>query len=140
MRSSARADASRNDAGNGGRDARQAPVLAIVPANDPDRPPRHDGGGCWLRLMDNLGAAGGSASMTIIGAKYMPDLKTVAGEDWSRKMDGVSIGPDALVTILPEPGYRGHPVTLRPNEVLQDLRRNSGFLHGVESLKVDCRG
>jgi len=115
------------------------PVVVLVPATDASRTAQNPHAGCWVRLMDNVDKVKGNEYMTILGSKYMPDLKTAAGEDWARKMDGIDTGPEALVTVFDEPGYGGHAVILRPNQVVQDFHKDLGFANAIESMKVDCR-
>jgi hypothetical protein len=115
------------------------PVVVLVPANDEGKRDQNPRDGCWVRLMDNVDKVKGNETMTIFGSKYMPSLKTASGEDWARKTDGINIGPEALVTVFDEPGYRGHGIILRPNQVVQDLRKDLGFVNAIESMKVDCR-
>lgn len=116
-----------------------APVMVLVPAVEESRTARNPQDGCWVRLMDNVDKVKGTETMTIFGSKYMPDLKTARGEDWAQKMDGINIGPNALVTVFGEPDYGGRGVVLRPNQVVQDFHKDLGFVNAVESMKVDCR-
>ena len=116
-----------------------APSMVVVPAMDASRTAQNPQDGCWVRLMDNVDKVKGNEYLMIFGSKYMPDLKTARGEDWAQKMDGINIGPNALVTVFGEPGYGGRGVVLRPNQVVQDFHKDLGFVNAVESMKVDCR-
>lgn len=115
------------------------PVLVVVPAIDGGRSAQNPHDGCWVRLMDNVDKVKGNEYMTIFGSKYMPNLKTASGEDWARKMDGINTGPEAVLTVFDEPAYRGHGIILRPNQVVQDFRKDLGFANAIESMKVDCK-
>jgi hypothetical protein len=117
----------------------RVPVVVLVPAAGAEQTVHRPHEGCWVRLMDNVDKVKGNEYMTILGSKYMPDLKTRAGEDWARKMDGINIGPDAIVTVFGEPGYGGRGVVLRPNQVVQDFHKDLGFVNAIESMKVDCK-
>ncbi|MFL6717138.1 MAG: hypothetical protein ACJ8G3_12345 [Burkholderiaceae bacterium] len=116
-----------------------APAMVLAPTAGAEQAVRNPQAGCWVRLMDNVDKMKGNEYMTILGSKYMPDLKTASGEDWARKMDGINIGPDALVTVFGEPGYSGRGVILRPNQVVQDFHKDLGFVNAIESMKVDCK-
>lgn len=115
------------------------PVMVLVPATSGNNANQDPHAGCWVRLMDNVDKVKGNEYMTILGSKYMPSLKTRSGEDWAQKMDGMNIGPEALVTVYDEPDYGGRTILLRPNQVVQDFRKDLGFVNAIESMKVDCK-
>lgn len=115
------------------------PLVMPVPATGGKKTAQNPHEGCWVRLMDNVDKVKGNEYMMIFGSKYMPNLKTASGQDWARKMDGMNIGPDALVTVYGEPGYGGRGVILRPNQIVQDFHKDLGFVNAIESMKVDCK-
>lgn len=109
----------------------------LVPASQPD-PMLNNG--CWIQLMDNIATPRSREYLTIIGAKYMPELETASGKGWARRADGLSIGPNAQVIVYGEKNYGGRGVAVRPNSILQDLRAELGLVNSIESIKIDCRG
>lgn len=115
------------------------PIVVVVPATDQSKTALNAHEGCWVRLMDNVDRVKGNEYMTIFGSKYMPTMKTASGADWARKMDGINVGPEALVTVFGEPDYGGRGVILRPNQVVQDFHKDLGFVNAIESIKVDCK-
>lgn len=108
----------------------------LVPASQPD-PMLNNG--CWVQLMDNIDTPRSREYLTIIGAKYMPDLETASGKGWAGRADGLSIGPNAQVTAYGEKGYGGRGVAIRPNSIVQDLRADLGLVNSIESIRIDCR-
>lgn len=108
----------------------------LVPASQPD-PMLNNG--CWIQLMDNLETPRSREYLTIIGAKYMPELETASGKGWARRADGLSIGPNAQVVVYGEKNYGGRGVAIRPNSIVQDLRAELGLVNSIESMKIDCR-
>lgn len=111
-----------------------APAV-LVPASQPD-PMLNNG--CWVQLMDNVDTPRSREYLTIVGAKYMPDLATASGKPWAGRSDGMSIGPHAQVTVYAEEDYGGRAVAIRPNTIVQDLRAKLGFVDSIASMKIDC--
>lgn len=117
-------------------DTGKAGAALLVPASQPD-PMLNNG--CWIQLMDNIETPRSREYLTIIGAKYMPELETASGKGWARRADGLSIGPNAQVIVYGEKDFGGRGVAIRPNSIVQDLRAELGLVDSIESMKIECR-
>ena len=121
---------------NAGADTSRGAATVLVPASQPD-PMLNNG--CWVQLMDNIETPRSREYLTIIGTKYMPELETASGKGWAGRADGLSVGPNAQVTVYGEKGFGGRGLAIRPNSIVQDLRANLGMVNSIESMKIDCR-
>lgn len=108
----------------------------IHPASQPD-PLLNNG--CWVQLMDNVEKPKGREYLTIVGSKYMPALETASGKNWAGRADGISIGPNAMVKIYGGHAYTGRSAVLRPNQIIQDLRAETGLVDSIDSMQIECR-
>ncbi|OGB26119.1 MAG: hypothetical protein A3I66_13650 [Burkholderiales bacterium RIFCSPLOWO2_02_FULL_57_36] len=72
------------------------------------------------------------------GGMYMPSMRTASGVNWAGKADGLVSEPNALVTVYPEQNFTSPGITLKPGQVVQDVRKQLGFVSAVESLTVVC--
>lgn len=113
-----------------------APLVVLMPAEANADPNLYNG--CWARLMDNIETPNQKDQLTVVGRMYMPSMRTASGVNWAGKADGLVTGPNALVTVYPAENFTGPGVTLKPGQVVQDIRKQYGFVSAIESLTVAC--
>lgn len=113
-----------------------APLVVLMPAEANADPNLYNG--CWARLMDNIETPNQKDQLTVVGRMYMPSMRTASGVNWAGKADGLVTGPNALVTVYPAENFAGPGVTLKPGQVVQDIRKQYGFVSAIESLTVAC--
>lgn len=115
-------------------------------------------GDCWLDVYSEIGFKGEHAR--IEGPAQLPNLRSVAGADWSNRIDSLAVGPKAVVQAYRKESFRDQPVA-NPNH--PDALKNWGekpsdsgdqvsfgpgqklhhlgeldFHHNINSLKIDC--
>lgn len=115
-------------------------------------------GDCWLDVYAETGFKGDHAR--IDGPVQLPNLRGVAGSDWSNRIDSLAVGPKAVVRAYRQEGFQDQPQT-QPNhpDALKAWGENASdsgdevsfgpgqkhhhlgeldFHHNIHSLKIDC--
>jgi hypothetical protein len=95
--------------------------------------------GCWVRLFNGTNFKGND-ELTIAGPMDMQSLDTGSGILWGRKADSLEVGPKASVTVFENKLFRDKTLTFSPGQQVPNLRKDLGFLHSIDSLKVACTG
>jgi hypothetical protein len=112
------------------------PLIVLMPAAASADPTLYNG--CWARLMDNVETPTQKDQLIIVGKMLMPSMQTASGVNWAGKADGLVTGPNARVTVYPAEKYAGPGITLKPGQVVQDIRKQYGFVSAIESMIVEC--
>lgn len=113
------------------------PMVILVPVEVQSEPQLYKG--CWVRLVDPNAMAGkGEDMLTIVGKMYMPRFETPSKVDWSRKTESLIVGPSATATLYSDPNFQGKSAVLKPNQQVQNLRKEIGFGNPIGSIKVEC--
>jgi hypothetical protein len=113
----------------------EVPVVVLVPVQVRADP--NFANGCWVRLFDGPDFKG-KDELTIAGPIDMQTLKTPSGINWKRKADSLTVGPKASVQVFENEFFRDKTLTLKPGQQVPSLRKELGFLHSIDSLKVNC--
>lgn len=117
-------------------------------------------GDCWLDVYAEIGFKG--EHVRIDGPAKLPNLRGVAGADWSNRIDSLVVGPKAIIRAYRKEDYQDgsmahpyHPDALKswgisPTEADGDAEVSFGpgqrhhhlgelsFHHNINSLKIDC--
>jgi hypothetical protein len=111
------------------------PMVVLVPIevrSDPNL-----ANGCWVRLSDGTNFKG-KDELTIAGPMEMQTLQTPSGINWRRKADSLLVGPKATVQIYENSMFKDKTKTFQPGQQVPSLRKELGFLHSIDSLKITC--
>lgn len=133
--SNAAAPGSNAAASNSGNATIEVPVVVLVPVQVRTDP--NFANGCWVRLFDGTNYKGND-ELTIAGPIDMQSLKTPSGINWKRKADSLIVGPKATVQVYENEFFKDKNLTFKPGQQVPSLRKELGFLHSIDSLKVAC--
>jgi len=111
------------------------PVLLLVPLEFRDDP--NMGNGCWVRLFNGTNFKG-KDELTVVGPVELRSLKMPSGINWKRKADSLIAGPKATVTVYENEFFKDKTVTYQPGQKVENLRKDLGILHAIDSLKIAC--
>jgi hypothetical protein len=93
--------------------------------------------GCWVRMFDSTNFKG-KDEITIAGPIEMQSLKTPSGINWRRKADSLVVGPKATVSVYEDELFKDKNLTFKPGQQVPSLRKELGFMHSIDSLKISC--
>lgn len=113
----------------------EVPVVVLVPVQVRANP--NFANGCWVHMFDGTNYKGND-ELTIAGPIDMQTLKTPSGVNWSRRADSLIVGPKATVQVYENEFFRDKNLTFKPGQQVPSLRKELGFLHSIDSLKVTC--
>jgi hypothetical protein len=113
----------------------EVPVVVLVPMQVRTNP--NLVGGCWVRLFDGTNFKGRD-ELTIAGPIQMQSLTMPSGIKWSRRADSLIVGPKATVQVYGGALFKDKNLTFKADEKVPSLRKELGFLHSIDSLKITC--
>lgn len=115
-------------------------------------------GDCWLEVYSEIGFKG--EHVRIEGPVQLPNLRTVAGADWSNRIDSLAVGPKAIIHAYRKENFVDQPVVNpnhpdalkmwgeKPSDTGDQVSFGPGqkhhhlgewdFHHNISSLKISC--
>lgn len=115
-------------------------------------------GDCWVDIYSEIGFKG--ERVRIEGPAQLPNLRNLAGADWSNRIDSLAVGPKAMVLAYRKENFQdqpkgapNHPDALKnwgekPSDSGDEVSFGPGqkhhhlgeldFHHNIHSLKVAC--
>lgn len=113
----------------------EVPVVVLVPMKVRTDPNLVNG--CWVRLFDGTNFKG-KDELTIAGPIQMQSLTMPSGVKWSRRADSLVVGPKATVQVYGGALFKNKNLTFKADQKVPSLRKELGFLHSIDSLKITC--
>lgn len=121
-------------------------ALPAAAADAPFLPPYTGEQGCWVSIFDDKNFRGDAARLA--GPTYIekfktdsrvvePDLRSVGGQDFFRRIDSVIVGPNARMIAYAGQWFSAAEITFLPNARVPDLDVLN-FSNRIESVKVQC--
>ncbi|MDN5753430.1 MAG: hypothetical protein L0H15_09140 [Nitrosospira sp.] len=125
-----------------------AQVSSLGPSDDKDKPPvtllvppalagdKSLAGGCWVRLYDGINLHG--ELLTIAGPTSIPTPRVGPNYTWNLKIDSLSVGPNATLTIWGDQHYKGTSTTFKPGQEVSVLGEHFAKSQKIQSLRIEC--
>lgn len=115
-------------------DKEKAPVILLVSPTFAGNKSLADG--CWARLYDGINLRG--EVLTLAGTIAIPTARVGPNYVWNLKIDSVSVGPKATLTVWGEQHFKGPSATFKPGQEVSVLGEHFKQAPKIQSLTIEC--